>query len=91
MELREAVSRNKPIILLFMEDVEKIEISNELRAIFDRNTRTKFVQNGDKFEPVAGWVHCCESIVKISCDKFKLKDDENKRKRVIQGQEHHKV
>ena len=86
MELREAMSQNKPIILLFMEDVEKTDMSKKLRAIFDRNTRSKLVQNGDIFKPVAGWLHCCESIVKLSCDRYMLKGKERRRNRMLNRQ-----
>ena len=69
-----------------MEDFEKHEMSNGLRAIFDRNTRSKMLQKRDKFEPVAGWKHCYESIIKLSCDKFILNKAEMSKNSVIKWQ-----
>ncbi|KAL3842881.1 hypothetical protein ACJMK2_020856 [Sinanodonta woodiana] len=52
----------KPIILMFLEDVDPKRMSKIMYKHFQRYTRVKWTRNGDEFELVPSWGKVCDSI-----------------------------
>ncbi|KAL3842874.1 hypothetical protein ACJMK2_020849 [Sinanodonta woodiana] len=52
----------KPIILMFLEEVDPKCMSKIMYKHFQRYTRVKWTRNGDEFELVPSWAKVCDSI-----------------------------
>ncbi|KAL3842883.1 hypothetical protein ACJMK2_020858 [Sinanodonta woodiana] len=52
----------KPIILMFLEDVDPKCMSKMMYKHFQRYTRVRWVRHGDEFELVPSWGKVCDSI-----------------------------
>ncbi|KAL3842876.1 hypothetical protein ACJMK2_020851 [Sinanodonta woodiana] len=56
----------KPIILMFLEDVDPKCMSKIMYKHFQRYTRVKWTRNGDEFELVPSWAKVCDSICTLA-------------------------
>ncbi|KAL3842825.1 hypothetical protein ACJMK2_020809 [Sinanodonta woodiana] len=57
-----ALLEKKPIILMFLEDVDPKCMSKIMHKHFQRYTRVRWTRNGDEFELVPSWGKVCDSI-----------------------------
>ena len=62
-ELEEARIMDKPVILVFIEDVEENEMSDVMREIFRNFTRVKIVRQDSAYQSQPDWPHVCRSII----------------------------
>ncbi|KAL3842880.1 hypothetical protein ACJMK2_020855 [Sinanodonta woodiana] len=66
----------KPIILMFLEEVDPVCMSKMMYKHFQRYTRVKWIRNGDEFELVPSWAKVCDSICALAGEnaRFAKKD-----------------
>ncbi|KAL3842882.1 hypothetical protein ACJMK2_020857 [Sinanodonta woodiana] len=62
----------KPIILMFLEDVDPKCMSKMMYKHFKMYTRAKWIRNGDEFELVPSWGKVCDSICSFAGAKARL-------------------
>ena len=63
LELEEARTRGKPILLIFKEHVDEQEMSLVIREVFRNFTRAQFVFEDGRYKIQPDWRQICESII----------------------------
>lgn len=66
----EAYAQRKPIIIIFLPDVDRLLLPDYLRDIFDRNTRAEFetdINGHSELKP--DWPLLCQSIFELASQK----------------------
>ncbi|XP_053387136.1 toll-like receptor 8 [Mercenaria mercenaria] len=67
LEIKEAYEQQKPIVLIFCEEVDENEMPAHLKQMFQRCTRAKLVKQDEEFtvQP-GGWEGLCDSIIHLA-------------------------
>ena len=65
IEIAEARTTGKPILLIFKEHVLARKMGIVVRDIFRQFARVKFVKEGDTYRIQPGWEQICESIIQL--------------------------
>ena len=65
LEIEQARLQGKPIILIFIEDVEEDEMTLVIREVFRNYTRVKFVAEDGMYRLQPDWGHICESVIQL--------------------------
>ena len=66
MEIEEAKTSGKPVILIFMEHVSEDKIGMIIRQIFRNFTRIRFIRENGELQIEPSWPHVCEAIIKLT-------------------------
>ncbi|XP_045184944.2 toll-like receptor 4 [Mercenaria mercenaria] len=71
LEVKEAYEQQKPIVLIFCEEVDDNEMSAHLKQMFQRYTRAKLVQQDEdvNVQP-GGWEGLCDSIIHLASRQY---------------------
>lgn len=73
-EVEEAYARGKPIILIFLEEVDPAIMPEYVRELFERQTRAKFVKDiEEQYQLIPSWTSLCQSILECASKKKKPK------------------
>lgn len=72
LEMRIATERNKPIILLFTEDVQRLEMPDIMQNIFDTQTRGRIIRENDTYMLVPGIDVLGESIFSLAIKNHQM-------------------
>ena len=80
-EFKEAVEQDKPVVLLFLEDVKRQNMSELMWTILNRNTRSTIILKDGMLQPIDGLHNLCESIVTLACSKYYMDKIEKCKKR----------
>ena len=65
VEISEARTTGKPIILIFTENVEVEKMSVVIRDVFMNNARAKIVKEGNKYQMYPPWEQLCKAIIRL--------------------------
>ena len=65
IEIAEARTTGKPILLIFKEHVAEDKMRIVIREIFRNFTRIKFVEEEGQYRIQPGWEQVCESIIQM--------------------------
>ena len=65
IEIAEARTTGKPILLIFKEHVVASKMGIVVRDIFRQFARVKFVKEDDTYRIQPGWEQICESIIQL--------------------------
>ena len=63
LEISEARTTGKPIILIFKEHVAEEKMDVVMTEVFQKNARAKIVQEEDGFQMYPPWEHLCKAII----------------------------
>ena len=64
-EVEEARILDKPVILVFIEDVKENEMSDVMKEIFRNFTRVKIVRRDGAYQSQPDWPNVCRSIIDL--------------------------
>ena len=76
MEVKEACTQAKQIILVFREQVDIKLMPAYLRTIFERQVRVKLEHLEGEYYLVPNLQTVCDSIIQLAYEDYKLKLDE---------------
>ena len=76
MEVKEACTQAKPIILVFREQVDIKLMPAYLRTIFERQVRVKLEHRDGEYILVPNLQTVCDSIIRLAYEDYKLKLEE---------------
>ena len=68
-EIEGARSRGKPVILIFIEDVDEKEMSEAMKEVFRNFVRVKVVNEGNEVKSGPDWPFVCQSIIHLLAEK----------------------
>ena len=64
-EIEQARIMGKPMIMIFIEDVDEKEMSEPMKEVFRNFARVKIVDVGDGFKSEPDWPFVCKSIIQL--------------------------
>ena len=64
-EIEQARIMGKPVIMIFIEDVDEKEMSEVMKEVFRNFTRVKIVNEGDGVKSEPDWLFVCQSIIQL--------------------------
>ncbi|XP_045193560.2 toll-like receptor 4 [Mercenaria mercenaria] len=70
LELKIANENNKPIILIFKEEVQRSEMTTLLHNIFNTKIRAKLIIEEGEYRLIPGYDILCESILELALNSF---------------------
>ena len=65
LEIEEARIMGKPVIMIFIEDVDVKEMSEVMKEVFRNFARVKIVNEGDEVRSEPDWPFVCQSIIQL--------------------------
>ena len=69
-EIREACTRNKPIIIILTETVATEKMPSSLKNIFQTTVRVKLIQEDEKYVLKPCPQKVCEAIVRLASERY---------------------
>ena len=65
LEIEQARIMGKTVIMIFIEDVEEMEMSVVMKEVFRNFTRVKIVYEGEGYQSQPDWPYVCQSIIQL--------------------------
>ena len=65
MELEQARLMDKPVIMIFIEDVNEADMSDVMREVFRNFTRVKIVCEDGQYKAQPDWPSVCAAIIQL--------------------------
>ena len=66
LEIEQARLQRKPIILIFIEEVEEARMTLVIREVFRNYTRIKFMRDNGVYKIQPDWQHVCQAIIQLA-------------------------
>ena len=65
LEIEQARIMGKPVIMVFIEDVDETEMSELMKEVFRNFARVKVVADGERYRSEPDWPIVCQSIIQL--------------------------
>ena len=65
LEMEQARLLQKPVIMVFIENIAENEMSEVMREVFRNFTRVKITVVGEQYQTQPDWPYVCRSIIQF--------------------------